>query len=77
MYSTFKAFALLMIASLYLPMPPTNTAAEIAMHRCPAAPIDAPTRADAVASGLASGMITAWFLAPLSASNHTRSQADS
>ena len=62
---TFNAFALLIRASLYLPMPPTNTAAEMAMQRCPAAPMDAPMRADAVASGLASGMTTAWFLAPL------------
>ena len=62
---TFSSLALLIKASLYLPIPPTNTAAEMAMQRCPAAPKAAPTRAEAVASGLASGMMTAWFLAPL------------
>ncbi|KAA6423552.1 MAG: hypothetical protein FRX49_06612 [Trebouxia sp. A1-2] len=48
---TFRSLALLRRASLYLPMPPTKTAAEMAIHRCPAAPMDAPTRAEAVASG--------------------------
>ena len=51
------------------PMPPTNTAAEMAMHRCPAAPKAAPVRADSVASLFASGMITAWFFAPKLACN--------
>ena len=45
-------------------VPPTNTAAEMAMHRWPAAPKAAPASALMVASGNASGSTTAWFLAP-------------
>ena len=44
--------------------PPTNTAAEIAIQRCPAAPTDAPTRLFRTCSLFASGMITVWFFAP-------------
>ena len=45
-------------------VPPTKTAAEMAIHRWPAAPKAAPASAAAVASGKASGSTTAWFLAP-------------
>mmetsp|Transcript_25315 Transcript_25315/g.63391 ORF Transcript_25315/g.63391 Transcript_25315/m.63391 type:complete len:235 (-) Transcript_25315:962-1666(-) len=50
------------------PSPPglsTKTTVDIAMQRCPAAPNAAPTRALAAASGSASGITTAWFLAPM------------
>ena len=60
----FRALAALMRSAFQGAMPPTNTAAEMAMHRCPAAPKAAPVNADRVASLLASGMMTAWFLAP-------------
>ena len=43
---------------------PTGTATEIAMQRSPAEPKAAPTRASAAISRSASGMTTAWFLAP-------------
>ena len=48
----------------YWAVPPTKTAAEMAMQRWPAAPKAAPARAAVVASGKASGSTTAWFLAP-------------
>ena len=47
------------------PASPTKTAEETAMHRWPAAPNAAPTSALAVVSGSASGITTAWFLAPM------------
>ena len=61
---TFRLAAFATRASFQGPMPPTNTAALMAMHRCPAAPKAAPASALTVASRLASGMMTAWFLAP-------------
>lgn len=45
--------------------PPTKTTVLRAMHRCPAAPKPAATRAFKVASKLASGITMAWFFAPM------------
>ncbi len=56
---TFRLLALATSASFQGPMPPTNTAALMAMHRWPAAPNAAPASALTVASRLASGMMTA------------------
>lgn len=44
--------------------PPTKIIMLIAVHLCPAALKPEPTRASRVASMLASGITTAWFLAP-------------
>ena len=57
-------------------MPPTKTAALMAIHRWPAAPNAAPASALTVASRLASGMMTAWFLAPRFACAKWRSQKE-
>ena len=61
---TFRASACFARASRQGATPPTNTAAEMAMQRWPAAPNAAPINALTAASGSASGMMTAWFLAP-------------
>lgn len=47
---TLSLRALAIRSSFQGPIPPTNTAAERAMQRCPAAPKAAPTMAEVVAS---------------------------